>query len=76
MNVKLNGACAELKITYELYGLSKRNPIREVRIAEPLLLFGYTDANGDQVTSLATRRSSSLQNEHGNFIRAVNAPCW
>ena len=35
-NVKLSGACAELKITYQLYGLSIRNPIRKVRIAEPL----------------------------------------
>ena len=36
VNVKLSGACAELKITYQLYGLSIRNPIRKVRIAEPL----------------------------------------
>ena len=36
VNVKLRGACAELKITYQLYGLSIRNPIRKVRIAEPL----------------------------------------
>ena len=36
VNVKLSKACAELKITYQLYGLSIRNPIRKVRIAEPL----------------------------------------
>ena len=36
VNVKLSGACAELKITYQLYGLPTRNPIRKVRIAEPL----------------------------------------
>ena len=36
VNVKLSGACAELKITYQLYGLSIRNPIRKVRIAGPL----------------------------------------
>ena len=34
VNVKLSGACAELKITYQLYGLSIRNPVRKVRIAE------------------------------------------
>ena len=33
---KKKKACAELKITYQLYGLSIRNPIRKVRIAEPL----------------------------------------
>ena len=36
VNVKLSRACAELKITYQLYGLSIRNPIRKVRIAKPL----------------------------------------
>ena len=36
VNVKLSKACAELKITYQLYGLSIRNPIRKVRIAERL----------------------------------------
>ena len=36
VNVKLRKACAELKITYQLYGLSIRIPIRKVRIAEPL----------------------------------------
>ena len=36
VNVKLSKACAELKITYQLYGLSIRNPIRKVGIAEPL----------------------------------------
>ena len=36
VNVKLSKACAELKITYQLYGLSIRIPIRKVRIAEPL----------------------------------------
>ena len=40
VNVKLSGACAELKITYQLYGLSIRNPIRKVRIAEPLYWVG------------------------------------
>ena len=38
VNVKLSGACAELKITYQLYGLSIRNPIRKVKIAEPLYI--------------------------------------
>ena len=36
VNVKLSRAWAELKITYQLYGLSIGNPIRKVRIAEPL----------------------------------------
>ena len=42
VNVKLSGARAELKITYQLYGLSIRNPIRKVRIAEPLYSFSHT----------------------------------
>ena len=36
VNVKLSGACAELKITCQLFGLSIPNPIRQVRIAKPL----------------------------------------
>ena len=36
VNVNLSGACSELKITYQLYGLSIHNPIRKVRIAKPL----------------------------------------
>ena len=36
VNVKLSGACSELKITYQLYGLLILNLIRKVRIAEPL----------------------------------------
>ena len=41
VNVKLSGACAELKITYQLYGLSIRNPIHKVRIVEPLHLESF-----------------------------------
>ena len=33
---KVERNCAELKITYQLFGLSIPNPIRQVRIAEPL----------------------------------------
>ena len=46
VNVKLSGACAELKITYQLYRLSIRNPIRKVRIAEPLYLLLLTRQRG------------------------------
>ena len=45
VNVKLSGACAELKITYQLYGLSIRNPIRKVRIAEPLYCLSLSSSS-------------------------------
>ena len=59
VNVKLSGACAELKITYQLFGLSIRNPIRKVRIAEHLyystFLSRYTVIAIDDIVAFGER---------------------
>ena len=70
VNVKLSKACAELKITYQLYGLSIRNPIRKARIAEPLYFlcsFRFDrEACYTHVAVLASRRivMSKIQEDY------------
>ena len=68
VNVKLSGACAELKITCQLYGLSIRNPISKVRIAEPLYL--------KKMTVQWQKSVHNYVHAHSLGLLKLNVPCY